>query len=232
MARSPIQRPSSNWKSRDAELAFASMSSAPYRVRRATLDDLAALRPMWDAMRFQAQDLERRLTEFQVAEDAEGNVVGGIAFQISERHAHIHSETFSDFALADSIRPLLWERIQALARNHGIARFWTRENAPFWKQTGFVPAPADALKKFPATWQKESGEWWTLPLKDEDSIASLEAELKAFMAAEKQRTARALNHARNLKHVATAIAIIFALFVAAALFYIVKNNSGILHPGR
>ncbi|HEY9510493.1 MAG TPA: hypothetical protein VIV82_11600, partial [Verrucomicrobiae bacterium] len=103
------------------------MNSANFRIRRATLDDLDALRPMWEAMRFQTPDLERCLTEFQVAEDAQGKVVGGIAFQISERHANVHSETFSDFALAESIRPLLWERIQALARNHGIARLWSRE---------------------------------------------------------------------------------------------------------
>jgi N-acetylglutamate synthase-like GNAT family acetyltransferase len=208
------------------------MNSANFRIRRATLDDLDALRPMWEAMRFQTPDLERRLTEFQVAEDASGNVVGGIAFQISERHANIHSETFSDFALAESVRPLLWERIQALARNHGIARLWTRERAPFWKHTGFAPASSDALKKFPEVWGTESSDWWTLPLKDEDSIASLEKELEMFMAAEKQRTARALNHAKNLKHLATAIAILFAIFVAVALFYIVRNNSGFLHPGR
>lgn len=208
------------------------MNSANFRVRRATLDDLDALRPMWEAMRFQTPDLERRLTEFQVAEDAEGKVVGGIAFQIFERHANVHSETFSDFALAESIRPLLWERIQALARNHGIARLWSCEHAPFWKQTGFAPANTDALKKFPEAWEKESGDWWTLSLKDEDSIASVEKELEMFMAAEKQRTARALNHAKNLKHLATAVAILFAIFVAVALFYIVKKNSGFQHPGR
>src|SRR5215218_3782398 len=99
-------------------LKIATMNPANFRIRRATVDDLGTLRPMWESMRFETPELERHLTEFQVAEDPEGRVVGAIGFQITGRHARIHSEAFSDFAFAEAIRPLMWHRMQALAMNH------------------------------------------------------------------------------------------------------------------
>src|SRR5436190_18984508 len=121
------------------------MNGSNYRVRRATLDDLGALRPLWEAMRLPVAELEKRLIEFQVAESSEGKIVGAIGFQAEGRYGRIHSEAFSDFGATDLVRPLFWERIQTLARNHGIVRVWTREQVPFWKQQGFQSAPADVL---------------------------------------------------------------------------------------
>src|SRR6476661_5038766 len=115
------------------------MTSTTYSVRRATLDDLAVLRPIWESLHLPVADLEKRLTEFQVAVGPDNKIVGAIAFQISERHARIHSEAYSDFGAAETVRPLFWQRFQALATNHGIARLWTEEESPFWKQNGFVP---------------------------------------------------------------------------------------------
>ncbi|HLP76898.1 MAG TPA: hypothetical protein VK327_08260, partial [Candidatus Paceibacterota bacterium] len=155
---------------------------------------------------------------------------GGIGFQIADRHANIHSETFSDFSVADSVRPLLWKRMQALATNHGIARLWTRESSLFWKQNGFGKADAETLKRLPAPWADYPGEWLTLSLKNEESIVSLEKELSMFMAAEKERTAQTFRHVKLLKVVATVVAIVLAIFVGIALFYLIRKNPGILAP--
>src|SRR5262245_48029320 len=102
------------------------MNTSNYRVRRATLDDLGALRPLWESMHLPVAELERRLIEFQVAEDSNGKIVGAIGFQSEGRYARIHSEAFSDFGSTDQVRPIFWERIQTLCTNHGIARLWTR----------------------------------------------------------------------------------------------------------
>jgi hypothetical protein len=208
------------------------MSSANYRVRRATVDDLDGLRPLWESMRLPAQDLEKRLTEFQVAVDANGNVVGSVGFQIAERYANIHSESYPDFAVADTVRPMLWKRIQSLATNHGIARFWTQEEAPFWKQNGLVPADAETLKKLPPAWNSSPGNWLTLQLKDENAMVSLEKELAMFMEAEKQKTAQAFKQAKTLKTLATIVAVIFAIIVIGALFYLFSKNPSVLGPRR
>jgi hypothetical protein len=208
------------------------MNPSNYRVRRATTDDLTKLRPIWATMQFPAGELERRVTEFQLAENADGQMVGAVGFQMLEGQARIHSEAFSDFAVADFVRPLFWDRIRILAANHGITRLWTREDAPFWKQNGLQPAVADVLKKLPAAWSEPNAAWLTLQLKGEEAIASIEKEIAMLMKAERQRTARTLQHAETLKKIGLVLAIIFGIFVLGALLYLVNKYPGSLNLGR
>ena len=107
------------------------MSPSPHRVRRATLEDLPGLRTLWESMHLPGPDLEKRLTEFQVVETADGRLAGALGIQIVRQHAWLHSESYLDFALADEARPQLLARIQALASNHGVFRLWTLEKSPF-----------------------------------------------------------------------------------------------------
>lgn len=208
------------------------MNGSKLRVRRATIEDLGTLRPLWESMHFSIADLEKRLTEFQVVENTEGNVLGGIGFQNFQHQARIHSEAYTDFAVADTARTLLWERLKTLSSNHGVFRLWTRENAPFWRQTGFHAADAETMQKLPADWNTEGPAWSTLPLKDESAMISIEKELALFMQSEKQRTARAFQHARMLKTFATVLAIIFAMFVLCAIIFLLRKNPNALTPGR
>ncbi len=130
------------------------MNPQTLRIRRATVDDSAALKIIWESMRLPAEELEKRLTEFQVVENSGGEVVGAIGVQFSDQHALLHSEGYSDFGIADAARQLFWERIQTLAANHGVFRIWTQERSPFWKSFGFQPprrrsprAPAGRMEK-------------------------------------------------------------------------------------
>src|SRR5215831_20838256 len=111
-----------------------------FTVRRATLDDLEKLTELWKSMRFPVEDLSKRVTEFQVAENAEGKLLGAVGLQIAERQGRIHSEGFTDFSLAEQLRPMLWDRVNAVATNHGLLRLWTKEEAPFWNRCGLVKA--------------------------------------------------------------------------------------------
>jgi N-acetylglutamate synthase-like GNAT family acetyltransferase len=197
------------------------MSSAPFRVRRATIDDLPALKALWESMRITDADLDKRLTEFQVAETTDGQLVGTVGFQMIQRHALIHSEAFSDFSLADQVRPLFWQRLNALALNHGIARMWTRENSPFWTHNGLQPADAEALKRLPDFCDRSAPGWLTLRLKDEDVMTSLDKEFDMFVAAEKARSAEALHSARKLKLVVSWMVVLLLLALAIWAFYIV-----------
>ncbi len=196
------------------------MNSTAYRVRRATLEDLGALTTLWASMNFPTADLKNRLTEFQVAEDAQGKVVAAIGFLFLQRQGLIHSEAFADYAVADDVRPLLWGRVQALAMNHGIARLWTRENAPFWTHSGLQPADSTALERLPESWNRAASGWFTLRLKDEDVLMSLDKEFALFKEAEKQNTAAALDQARKLKLVLVAIGLLIALVLGGAAIYV------------
>lgn len=208
------------------------MAVPALRVRRATIEDLEALRPLWISMHLPVAELEPRLTEFQVVENAEGKLVGGLGIQFAERSGRLHSEAFTDFAIADNARELLWNRIQTLASNHGILRVWTEENTPFWSRLGFKPADEDSLKKLPDTWKTPETLWLTLQLKDEAAIASVEKELAMFMAAEKRNSDRVFEQAKVVKMLATALALLLAFFVLGAVIYMLIRKPQLLHPGR
>ena len=199
------------------------MKPQTLRIRRATVDDRAALQFIWASMRLPADELERRLTEFQVVENADGEVVGAIGVQFSKQHALLHSEGYSDFGIADAARQFFWERIQTLAANHGVFRVWTQERSPFWKSFGFQPPTIEILARLPEEWKNEfTGGWLTHQLKNEEVItAALENQFAGFMAGEKKETDRLSEKARNLRTSITvagfAIGII-GIIVAAYLF--------------
>jgi N-acetylglutamate synthase-like GNAT family acetyltransferase len=208
------------------------MSSPNHRVRRATLEDLPGLKTLWNLMHLPVYELEKRLTEFQVVESSDRQLIGALGIQIFRQHAWLHSESYRDFAVADEVRPLLMERIQSLASNHGVFRLWTREKSPFWTRRGFQPATPEALKKLPEAWTGSGSDWLTLQLKDEHTIGSVEKELALFMESEKLQTQRTLQQARAFKVVATVVALILAIFVAGAVLYIIQKSPALLNRAK
>ncbi len=209
------------------------MTSPKYQVRRATLDDVGALTALWKLMGYAVDDLARRITEFQVVATADGEVVGALGIQIAERQGLIHSETFSDFSLADAARPLLWDRVSSVAANHGLLRLWTREQAPFWGQCGLAAPDAETLQKLPAAWRGTAAPWLTLKLKDDlQQIISADKEFLLFMESEKQRSQRALQQAKILKFLATLLAFALLGVVLVGAYYVFRKNPTLLHRQR
>ena len=176
-------------------------------------------------MHYPTEPLAKRVTEFQVAEDANSKLLGALGLQIAERQGLIHSEAFADFALADHLRPLLWDRVHAVAMNHGLLRLWTQEQAPFWNHCGLLRAEAEALEKLPVSWRGPSSPWRTLKLKDDvETVLSVDKEFALFMQSEKQRTEQVFRQARTLKTVMTLLAFaLLAAVVAWAVFLLMRN---------
>lgn len=176
------------------------MDPSVLHVRRATVDDLDTLKSLWESMRLAPAELETRLTEFQVVENAAGQVLGAIGIQYHKQHALLHSEGYSDFGVADAARQLFWDRLQKLAANHGVFRLWTQERSPFWKNFGFAPPTPEAMERLPEPWRNEfGGAWLTYQLKDEDAInAALEKDFVPFMAGEKSDAEKITEKARTL----------------------------------
>jgi N-acetylglutamate synthase-like GNAT family acetyltransferase len=204
---------------------LGAVNASNYRVRRATLDDIGQLTALWKSMRFPAEDLAKRVTEFQVAESADGRLLGATGIQIAERQGLIHSEAFSDFAFAEQLRPLLWDRLHAVATNHGLLRIWTREEAPFWHHCGLQPPDAAALEKLPEVWRGQTTGWLNLKLREDvEAVMTLDKEFAMFMQSEKQRTDRAFQQARILKQVATLIAFLLLILVVGGAFWLIMKN--------
>jgi N-acetylglutamate synthase-like GNAT family acetyltransferase len=196
------------------------MSPPNLSIRRATTDDFRSLQALWNSMRLPADELEKRLTEFQVIEAADGQIVGAIGVQIVRQHALLHSEGYTDFAVADAARQLFWERIQTITAHHGVFRLWTQENSPFWVHWGFQPANAETLERLPAEWKRSEGKWLTIQLKNEEAIATLEKELEAFRELEKKRTAQTLDQARTMTTTITIIAFVVGIVLIGVAIYL------------
>ena len=171
-------------------------------------------------MRLPAEELEKRLTEFQVIETVEGQIAGAIGVQIAGQHALLHSEGYTDFAVADTARELFWERIQTIAAHHGVFRLWTQEDSPFWTRWGFQPANAETLARLPGEWKRSEEKWLTFQLKDEEAIAALDQELAQFKDAEKKRTAETLEQARTLTKTITNIIFAVAIILFGVAIYL------------
>jgi hypothetical protein len=180
-------------------------------------------------MQLPADELEKRLKEFQVVHDAAGNVLGAVGVQFSKQHALLYGEGFSDFSVADAARELFWRRIEALAANHGIFRIWTQETSPFWTRWGFQPANAETLLRLPEEWKASEGSWLTLELKNEEAVtAALGTKFAGFMDAEKKQTARVAEKARTLKTVLTVCGFLIFLICLAVLAYWLMHGHSLL----
>ncbi len=201
------------------------MNPSTIRIRRATTDDFQSLRSLWNSMRLPVGQLEKRLTELQVIETADGQIVGAIGVQIIRQHALLHSEGYTDFAVADAARQLFWERIQTITAHHGVFRLWTQENSPFWVRWGFQPATIEQLERLPAEWKHSEGKWLTFQLKNEEAIAALDKELEAFRESEKKRTAETLEQARTMTTTITVIAFVVGIIlIGVAVFLYLRRG--------
>jgi N-acetylglutamate synthase-like GNAT family acetyltransferase len=205
------------------------MNSSNYTVRRATLDDIGPLTELWKSMKFPAEGMSKRITEFQIATDKSGQLLGGLGLQIAERQGLIHSDAFVDFSLAEQLRPLLWERIHSVATNHGLSRLWTQEKAPFWNHCGMIKAEPEVLAKLPVPWRGTAEGWLTLKLKEDvETVVSMDKEFALFMDSEKQRTQRAFQQAKILKVIVTLIALALFGLVIAGVFLMARKNPQLL----
>jgi N-acetylglutamate synthase-like GNAT family acetyltransferase len=183
------------------------MNPPEFSVRRATIEDLAGLKLLWERARLQVLDLEKRLTEFQLAVTPVGDLMGAVGLHIVGKDGLLHSEAFTQPEQSEPLRLLLWERVRNLARNHGLVRMWTREEAPFWLQAGFAEATSELLKKLPAALGDGHQRWLAMQLKEETvPTLSLEQEFELFQQASKASTEEVMAQARKLRSVANVIA--------------------------
>ncbi len=201
------------------------MNRPEHQVRRATVNDLAQLRTIWDLERYPTADLEKRFTEFQVVETLEGKLIGAIGLQIQGLQGRIHSETIGEAEHTEWLRPLLWERLQGVARNHGLVRLWVDLPGKHWPAWGFQEAPVELLEKLPEGFGP--GKWHYLQLKEDMAAnVSIEHELLLFRESQKQTAEKLQEQARIAKAAALIIAVLFSALLLFAAFRIYTKIRG------
>ena len=146
--------------------------------------------------------------------------------RIVGHQGYIHSEAYIDFSFTDSVRPLLWKRLQTLSSNLGLFRLWTLETAPYWKkEVGFTEADAEKLEKLPAEFGAREQPWLTIQLKEEHAAPDhLEQQFQMFKEAQRAETERMHQQAKTLKILATIIAVILFFFVLLGGIFLLKHG--------
>jgi N-acetylglutamate synthase-like GNAT family acetyltransferase len=191
------------------------VSSAAYRIRRATLEDLPALRELWKKANLSLPDLEKRFTEVQIAETADGQIAGALGIKIERLHGILHSEAILDQANT-ALYEAFWERLQILARNYGLFRLWTDSPAPYWQMIGFKMPDEKSFEKKPAAVTGPREKLLTLALKEESGEGlSVEQQFELFTQSQKAETDRLMQQAQVFKKIAYVV-----LFIACGAFVI------------
>ena len=209
------------------------MNEPQYNLRRATVDDLPGLKILWERARLQVLDLEKRLTDFQLVVSDAGDLIGAIGLHIEGKQGQVHSEAFAQPDRDTKFREQIWERIQVLARNHGLVRLWTREAAPFWQQqAGFAEASAGLVEKLPASFGDAPGRWLMLQLREEHlSALSVEREFELFQASQQQETAKLMQLGQKLKFITMCSLGVVLLIGLIFLLKLVIKNPSLISPG-
>lgn len=194
------------------------VSSPAYTVRRATLDDLPALRALWSASGVPPETLEKRFTEVQIAQSEDGKISGAIGIKVEGLHGQIHSEAIAQGA-DPAIYDAFWQRMQIIARNFGLLRLWTDSQGPFWQTLGFAKPDEKALAKLPASFGGKD-KLLTLALKEESADGlTVEQQFEIFSKSQRMETERLMQQAQTLKKFVYVILalIVGGLFAAAAI---------------
>ena len=199
------------------------------QVRRATIDDVVALRRLWQQTGLPSGDLEKRFREFQVVETAAGELLGAIGLQIEQHQGKIHSESYLSPASVDELRPRLWERLHAIARNHALTRLWIRHGTGmFWLEKGFEAAERAWLEKLPAALREpQTEEWLSLKLRDDvTSGGPVEQELELLRLAHLEHAGRVHQQARLLRALAALVLTALTVLVFGAAWFWLRHMKG------
>jgi N-acetylglutamate synthase-like GNAT family acetyltransferase len=201
------------------------VESPAYIARRATEEDLPALQGLWQAAGLPWEELETFVTEFQVVPGDEGLLLAAIGLMVESNEALLHSEAVRQNGDQDELRDALWRRIQIVARNQGVHRVWTQEDAEFWRLAGFLPStPADFARSTASFLQPGDG-WSAFQLLDPSRANAVVEEQMAVWQATRQQEAE--EFARKVKVFRTVAFLIFAVvlvLILGLLWAVMKTN--------
>lgn len=191
------------------------MNAELIETRRATVDDLAGLRELWTAAGWRIADLEKRFTEFQVALEKDGLMLGCAALEMADHQGKLHSETYRRPELSSTLAPLLAARVLRVAQNRGLHRIWLHPDEVRLLQSHPIrPAAANERGHLPAHFGSAHEPWMVLPLRDDSALVRAEREFALLKQTQQESTERILRRARRFRWAA---AFLLTLVFAAAV---------------
>lgn len=214
------------------------MEAPALSARRATVEDLPALQALWQQAGLPWTELEPYVTEFQVvAGEAEGGLLAAIGLLVEDTDALLHTEAVAPWDNADELRAALWQRIQIVARNQGVHRLWTQEDADYWCHGGFRTPSPEVVAKAGASFVDKTAAWQVCDLIDPDKARLLVDEQMAIWQAARAQEAQELqSKIRVFRNFALLLAAAVTIAALGMFLYVVLRHPEILqraiHGGR
>lgn len=204
------------------------MEPSQWTARRATLEDLPALEALWQRCGLPWEQLEKFFTEFQVVtkEEEEGEesaIHAALGLLVEGAEGLVHTEAIPPSDIdPDELRAVLWRRLQLVARNQGVQRLWTQEDAPYWVASGFsAPSPKTRAETHASFLDSDPG-WKLFQLMDPDKASKLVQEQLAIWQASREQESgeflRTISTVRNAAFIITGVIIAVLIGMATYIF--------------
>lgn len=202
----------------------APVAEPEIRARRATVDDLPGLHALWQRVGLPWDQLERFVTEFILVPNEDGLPLAAVGLQAEGDQGLVHSEAILPGQDEALLRAALWQRLQIIARNQGIARLWTLEDAGFWTATFQRATPSDAAS-LTATFADPAASWWTYVLRDPARAQRLLDERMALWEAHRQSDASAFSEtvARIRQGAFIMAGLVIAMMVGMVVYLVARR---------
>jgi CHASE3 domain sensor protein len=133
--------------------------------------------------------------------------------QVQGADALLHSESIARPELGDTLRELLWKRLQVIIHNHALERLWTQINVPYWRDQGFEPASVEQLQAVPAAFPQDVRAWNVKVLRAADATAAMEREFARLRLLQQEENDRMKSRVQWMKRAAFVITVIVFLLV-------------------
>jgi len=202
------------------------MEPSQWTARRATLEDLPALETLWQRCGLPWEQLEKFFTEFQVIAGEDSAVHAALGLLVEGSDGLVHTEAIPPSDIdPDELRAVLWRRVQIVARNQGVQRLWTQEDAPYWVASGFsAPTPAIRTEVHASFLDADPG-WKIFQLVDPDKASRLvQEQLAIWQASREQESGEFLNTISTVRNAAFLITgVIIAILMGMALYIFVRR---------
>ncbi len=201
------------------------METSDLTARRATLEDIPALKGLWLNAGLPWEQLESFITEFIVVPGADQQLLAAIGLMIEFDDALLHSEALAMETDADNLRASLWQRIQIMTRNQGVHRIWTQEDADYWRTCGFIARSVQEEQAESPSFLQATEGWTLVKLLDTDRAKALAEEQMGIWQATRSEENAALQ--RKIKKFRTIAFLMFSvalLLTSIFLWASIKTN--------
>ncbi|MSU31488.1 MAG: hypothetical protein EXS25_02280 [Pedosphaera sp.] len=201
------------------------METSDLTARRATLEDIPALKGLWLNAGLPWDQLESFIGEFIVIPGADQQLLAAIGLMIEFNDALLHSEALAMETEADNLRASLWQRIQIMTRNQGIHRIWTQEDADYWRTCGFIATSVHEKPAESPSFLQSSDGWSLFKLLDTDRAkAFAEKQMGIWQASRSEENAALQRKIRNFRTIAFLIFSVALLLSSIFLWAVIKTN--------